>query len=207
MEKTLFIADDHTMIRKGLATWFNECTDWKCTGQAATKEELIRTLSEKDEKNELPAVLITDINLNGSDDGFEIIEEVKKSWPRIKIAAYSMYESAGMVQKALSLGASGYVSKTESEENLLSCVEDIFNGKEHVEKSLTESVQLYNTAVSALTKRERQTLELLLKRKTNVEISDEMEINIHVVGNYISRVCEKMDVMDRNDLVKKFGEK
>lgn len=207
MERALFIADDHTMIRKGLATWFEECTEWTCAGQASSKDELIASLEELCQKNSLPAVLVTDINLNGSDDGFEIIREVKEKWPQIKIAAYSMYESAGMVQKALSFGASGYVSKTESEENLLKCVEDIFCGKEHVEKSLTESVKLYNTAISALTKREKQTLELLLKRKTNVEISDEMGINLHVAGNYISRVCEKMGVMDRNDLVKMFGEK
>jgi len=207
MEKTLFIADDHTMIRKGLATWFDESTEWKCCGQAASKDELIAAFNNLEKENCLPSVLITDINLNGADDGFEIIAEVKKNWPSVKIAAYSMYESAGMVQKALSLGASGYVSKTESEENLLACIEDIFNGKAYVDKSMTESVKLYNTAISALTKREKQTLELLLKRKSNVEISDEMGINLHVTGNYISRVCDKMGVLDRNDLVKMFGEK
>lgn len=206
MEKTFLIIDDHTMIRRGIIGWFTENSDWKCLGDAGTKESGMDKLRELKNSGELPSIIITDINMDGKDVGFEIITETKATYPEIKCIAYSMYVSPGMIQKAIRAGADGYISKTNDETELLNCLENVFNGKQYIESGLVISLVSYNTAISALTKREQQVFELLLKRKSNTEISEELNLKRHAVENYISFIYEKIGCLDRNDLLRKFGE-
>lgn len=207
MKKTLFITDDHSMIRNGIALWFNSNTEWECIGSAGSMEETIQALKELSQEDKLPSILLSDINMKSSLEGFELISEVKKMYPDIKAVAYSMYASPGIVQKALKAGAAGYISKTSDEKELFHCVEEVYSGKDYIGQELVNSLCSYNNVISSLTKRELQIFELILQRKTNVEISDLLNIKKHAVENYISFIYEKTGCSDRNELQRKFGEK
>ncbi len=205
MEKTLFLIDDHAMLRRGIIGWFNDNSNWKCIGDAGTKDDALSLLEKLNEDEKLPSVIITDINMNGQESGVEIMKEVKEKYPSVKLIAYSMYTSPGIIQKSILSGCEGYVSKTNDETGLLTCIESVFSGQQYIEPGLVVSLVSYNNAVSALTKREQQVFELLLKRKSNTEISEELNLKRHAVENYISFIYEKIGCMDRNDLLRKFG--
>ncbi|MBQ0051892.1 MAG: response regulator transcription factor [Treponema sp.] len=207
MEKRLFIVDDHTMIRNGITGWFNSNSDWECTSGAGSKDDALVALEKLSAQNNLPNVVISDINMQGTPQGIELISEISEKFPQIKIVAYSMYTSPGMIQKAMKAGAQGYVSKTNDEKNLLECIEAVYAGEQYIGQELMLSLCSYNNVISALTKREMQVFELILQRKTNPEIAEALDLKRHAVENYISFIYEKTGCTDRSELMRKYGEK
>ena len=205
--KTLFILDDHSMLRNGIASFFAENSDWTIAGQAGSKEEFIEKIDELNKSKNLPDILICDINLNKENSGFEVIEYVTSNFPSVKIVAYSMFESTSYFNKAIHSGAKGYVSKTKDENELLNCVETVYNGKTYFEEKSLESLIVYTNVLQSLTKREKTVFDLLLARKSNTEIASMLNISKRTVDNYISCIYDKTAVYDRNQLIEKFGEK
>lgn len=205
--KTLFILDDHAMLRNGICSFFTENSDWKILEQAGSKEEFLTKIQDLAEKDTLPDVLICDINLNKENTGFEIMETVTKNYPSIKIVAYSMYESTSFLNKAISSGAKGYVAKTKDEYELLKCVDKVYEGESYFTEHNIASLIVYTNVLQSLTKREKVVFDLLLARKTNSEIATIMNISKRTVDNYISCIYDKTACYDRNQLIQKFGEK
>lgn len=205
--KTLFILDDHAMLRNGIASFFSENSDWKITGQAGTTEDFYSQIKQMADNKELPDILICDINLNKENTGFEVMENVTKNYPSVKIVAYSMFESTSFLNKAISSGAKGYVAKTKDEYELLKCVEKVYEGESYFTEHNIASLIVYTNVLQSLTKREKTVFDLLLARKTNSEIAGIMKISKRTVDNYISCIYDKTACYDRNDLIQKFGEK
>ena len=205
--KTLFILDDHAMLRNGIVSFFTENSDWKIIEQAGSKEEFLSKIKVLSDKETLPDILICDINLNKENTGFEIMEYVTANYPSIKIVAYSMFESTSFLNKAISSGAKGYVTKTNDEYELLRCVEKVYAGDSYFTEHNIASLIVYTNVLQSLTKREKTVFDLLLARKTNSEIASAMNISKRTVDNYISCIYDKTACYDRNQLIQKFGEK
>ena len=146
-------------------------------------------------------------NLNKENTGFEIMDYVHKTYPTIKIVAYSMFESTSYLNKAISFGAQGYVTKTKDENELLKCVEKVYQGESYFTEHNIASLIVYTNVLQSLTKREKTVFDLLLARKTNSEIASIMSISKRTVDNYISCIYDKTACYDRNQLIEKFGEK
>ena len=205
--KSLFILDDHSMLRNGVASFFAENSDWEIKGQAGTKEEALEKFITLKESNNLPSVLICDINLNKENSGLDIMKYVKETYPEVKIVAYSMFDSSSYLNRAIAAGASGYVSKSKDEMDLLNCLETVYKGNTYFSHENLDSLIVYTNVLQSLTKREKTVFDLLLSRKTNTEIASIMNINKRTVDNYISCIYDKTACYDRNELIKKFGEK
>ena len=126
--KSLFILDDHSMLRNGIISFFLNNSDWKISGQAGSKEEFMEVFTKLNENNNLPDILICDINLNKENSGLDIMKYVKDTYPSVKIVAYSMFESISYINRAIASGASGYVAKSKDENELLRCLETVYNG-------------------------------------------------------------------------------
>lgn len=205
--KSLFILDDHSMLRNGVVSFFAENTDWTIKGQAGTGEEALEKIKQLNEKNDLPSVLICDINLNKENSGLDIMKYVKETYPSVKIVAYSMFDSSSYLNRAIASGASGYVSKSKDENELLECLETVYSGNTYFTHENLDSLIVYTNVLQSLTKREKTVFDLLLSRKTNGEIATILNINKRTVDNYISCIYDKTACYDRNQLIRKFGEK
>ena len=116
-----------------------------------------------------------------------------------------MFFAAGMVQSAIQSGASGYVSKNANTADLLLCMEKALDGELFVQEELQENLTKYQKLTDALTKREKQVMELLLRRLSNEQIADALGIKKRAVDNYVSSIYEKTSVNDRERLIKKYG--
>lgn len=209
MGKKFFIVEDHSLMRYGIATWINENSDWECAGMAQSKSDAMEKIKNIVTENKDSAlVVIADITLDAQEydySGLELIKDLSAYAPDIKTICFSMYKNPGIIQMALNNGASGYVSKTCSEEELLECMEAVLKGNIFIEKNLNSSVETYVQAVSSLTKREAAVLELILKHKNNDEIARVLNIQKRAVESYTSRIYDKTGCKNRNDLITFLG--
>lgn len=93
MANSYFIVDDHEMLRSGIIGWLKDNTDYICFGDSGTLQTAMDTLVQLEEKATLPDILISDINFNGENSGFNLIAQVHEKYPQIKIVVYSMFYS------------------------------------------------------------------------------------------------------------------
>ena len=174
MCKTFYIIDDHEMLRVGTSGWITSNSAWKCCGSAGTHEQ---AFADFERMTELPAVLICDLNFYGENTGFDFMSKIHNLYPEVKIIVYSMFFAAGIVQSAVSSGASGYVSKNASCAELLEGMEKVLAGEVFIQEELKPNLKKYNSFTDALTRREKEVMELLIRRYSNDEIANQLGDN------------------------------
>ena len=206
MCKTFYIIDDHEMLRLGTSGWITSNSDWKCCGCAGTHEAAFADFERMAGQGSLPAVLICDLNFYGENTGFNFMAEIHSLYPAVKIIVYSMFFAAGIVQSAVSSGACGYVSKNASCAQLLEGMEKVLAGETFIQEELQTGLKKYNNFTDALTRREKEVMELLIRRYSNDEIANQLGIKKRAVENYISLIYEKTGVNDRNELLARYGQ-
>ena len=205
MIKSFYIIDDHEMLRLGTSGWITSNSEWKCAGDAATHETALSDFEKLSAEGKLPAIVICDINFYGENTGLEFIKEIKTLYPDLKIIVYSMFFAAGMVQNAIGNGACGYVSKNAPSQELLNCMEKVLAGEVFIQEEIKPNLIKYNKFTDALTRREKEVMDLLLRRLSNDEIANQLGIKKRAVENYISLIYEKTGVNDRNELIERYG--
>lgn len=201
-QNTLYIVDDHSMLKNGLKNYLESNTKFTVTGAFAGGSECLDAL--KNEKSELPEIIIVDIQLAENESGFTLVKELKKLYPSIKIIMYSMYDTWGFILQAKDLGVQGYISKVASDEELVRCLSVVQAGGTYYEKK-SESIQSeLESITSVLKKQEKVVFEMALQGKTNKQIADELFISLHTVENYISYLIKLAGCKKREELIEKY---
>ena len=201
-QNTLYIVDDHSMLKNGLKNYLESNTKFTVTGAFAGGAECLDAL--KNEKSELPEIIIIDIQLAENESGFSLVKELKKFYPSIKIIMYSMYDTWGFILQAKDLGVQGYISKVASDEELVRCLSVVQAGGTYYEKK-SESIQSeLESITSVLKKQEKVVFEMALQGKTNKQIADELFISLHTVENYISYLIKLAGCKKREELIEKY---
>lgn len=205
MENSLFIVDDHGIVRYGLKDWLESNSHWKVRKTFSNSADCMAELNKLGKKSpELPEIIIIDIQLLG-ETGFNLCNQITKSFNTIKCIMYSMYNTSGYVLQAMENGAKGYISKIASEQELLKCLETVKNGNVYLEENMKTSQIKLVDVIQGFTKQEKTIFEALIQGKTNEQISDELFISIRTVNNYISRIYDKVNVKNRQELMEQYG--
>ena len=194
MKNSLFIVDDHSMLKNGLKNYLETNTAWFVTGTLTTGTECLAELQKRMLKkaaglapeDELPDLIIVDIQLINDESGFTLVQQLRNKYPQIKIVMYSMYDTWGFVLQAKDLGVEGYISKVASDEKLVRCLNIVRDGGTYYEKKSESIQQELESILPVLKKKEKTVFEMALQGKTNKQISDELFISLHTVENYIS---------------------
>ena len=202
MKNTLYIVDDHNMVRNGLKAWLENHTQWRVEKDFASSSECLECLEELSE-TALPEIIIVDVQLV-NETGFSLVKQITQKWPQIKCVMYSMYDTTGFVLQAKDSDAKGYISKAAKEEELAHCLEVVQNGGTYMEQYMNEAQNKIDSIVSVLSKQERVIFEALLQEKSNKQICDELFISPRTVENYTSRLYAKIGVKNRDELIEKF---
>ena len=205
MEKTFYIIDDHEMLRLGTISYIENNSDWKSLGSANNEEKAFSDLEKFSAANNLPSILISDLNFYGKDTGFNLVKQIHNRYPQQKIVVYSMFFAPGIVQNTIENGANGYISKNASSDELILCMEKVLSGEQFIQNELQPKLEKFNSFTDALTRREREVLDLLLRHLTNDQIADSLDIKKRAVENYISSIYEKTGINDKAELIKRFG--
>ena len=122
MKKTVFIVDDHPLLRQGLALLINREQDLAVCGEA---EEAHTAMQEIAAKN--PDILIADISLNGP-DGLDLLKNLRILYPNLPVLILSMHDESVYAERSLRARANGYIMKAEASEKVLVAVRRILGG-------------------------------------------------------------------------------
>lgn len=134
-EVTFFVVEDHTLTNRGIRQLISERSRYTCIGYAFSKSESLEKLNALSEESKLPDILILDLFL-GEESGLDILREVKKNLPSIKVIVYSMFAKPGIVSLALEGGAKGFVLKSAPENELFAAIETVLGGETYVQQTI-----------------------------------------------------------------------
>jgi DNA-binding NarL/FixJ family response regulator len=194
----ILIADDHTMVRKGLKETLDEELGQVAFGEASSSQEVLDQVWKA--KWDL---VILDINMEGR-SGLEVLEEIRQARPKLPVLILSMYPVAEFAVRALKQGAAGYLNKQSAPEDLVTAVKTVLAGRRYISAQLADRlaadlVRATETpAHELLSNRETQVLLMIARGKSLKEIAAELSISAKTVGTYHIRVLRKMGL--KNDI-------
>ena len=197
----ILICDDHTIIREGLRQILQQLPEVVNIKEAGSAKEAFVQLND-----ETFDIVLLDITLPDK-NGLDTLQSIKAKYPSVKVLIVSMHPYEQYAIRALKLGASGYLRKDTSPNELLSAIRKIANGGIYVSESLAENMamQLNNGNLlkhEILSNREFEIMLRLSNGTSLQEIGDELFISNKTVSTYRSRLMKKMGFTKNTDLTK-----
>jgi len=208
LKKKVLIADDHALVREGIAAFLKLCDDIEVVGEASDGIEAI----EKTNKLH-PDIIIMDINMPKL-GGLEATIEIKKTHPDIKVLVLTQYEDREYISRFLKAGVSGYLLKKAVGSDLIAALKAIIRGDLYLYSSVaSEVVKGYlhgdrkldidtKDPYEKLTDREKQVLKLVAEGYTHKEVADMLYISVKTVVAHQTNIGEKLGIHNRAGLIK-----
>jgi two-component system invasion response regulator UvrY len=195
----ILIADDHTVVRRGLEQIIAETPDIFVAGEASNGWEVLEKVS-----NDNYDGVILDIAMPGK-DGMDVLTQIKHEKPGLPVLILSMYPEEQFAVRALRAGASGYLTKESAPDELVTAIRKVSAGGKYISSALAEKLAflLQNTERplhEALSDREYKVMCLIASGKTVTEIADELSLSIKTISTYRSRVLDKMNLKNNAEL-------
>ncbi|MGH9194261.1 MAG: response regulator [Acidimicrobiia bacterium] len=199
----VIVADDHSLIRQGIRTMLEGWDDVHVVAEAKDGRELLDMV-----RSYSPHVVVVDIRMPGM-DGLEAVREIKRLHPEVKAVMLTVHDEEAYVYEAVRAGATGYLPKTVSAEELVRCITTVARGQAMLHPSVTrklidEFAEMARTGKkpgTGLSRREQQVLQLLAYGKSNKEIARELGIGAQTVKTHISHIFSKLGAVDRTGAV------
>lgn len=196
----VLIVDDHGVVRSGLKLLLQLNNKLKVCGEAENiKEAIIMADRTK------PDIILLDFKLPDG-DGVNGCLKIKKRFPETKVIILTAYSHDHIVMETIKAGADGYLLKNIEGEELLDAIFRVHKGDCILDPSVTEVVfnnvkldNKNNRAVSALTPKEEEILELISLGKVNKEIASTLNISDKTVRNYVSNILKKLNLSNRTE--------
>jgi DNA-binding NarL/FixJ family response regulator len=205
MTITLFLADDHTVVRDGLRAFLQLQPDFEVIGDAADGRETVRQVSRN-----CPDVVIMDITMPEL-NGIEATRQIRELCPATTVIILSIHATAEHIIRAFQAGAQGYLLKESAGVEVINAVRVVRSGQRYL------SQKIINTVVNGfglqraggpedplnlLSEREREVLQLVVEGKSSAEIADLLALSSKTVETYRSRLMQKLGISDLPALVR-----
>jgi DNA-binding NarL/FixJ family response regulator len=205
IKHTILIAEDHALFRAGMRALLSAEPDIEIIGEAENGKDIVRLASSLN-----PTLVLLDLSMPGS-NGLEAISEIKKRMPAIKILVVTMHKTDEYIQVALRNGASGYILKEASHDELRMAIRTVLGGKLYLSPDVSERLltgylsggsKPDETAVSwdTLTLREKQVLKLVAEGYGNKHIAEYLCISIKTVEKHRSSLMAKLNMRNASML-------
>jgi len=205
----ILLADDHAVLRTGLAMLLNAQPDLKVVGEAGDGEEAAALAREIK-----PDVVIMDLTM-GRHSGLEAIATIRQAHPAVHVLVLSMHTDVSYVRTALAAGATGYVAKSVADAELLTAVRAVAKGRTFVDLAVSDAA-LREEAIGLLTsqgdeplaplhrlsRREREVLGRVAQGFTNLQVAEQLGLSVKSVETYRARLLEKLGLRTRAELVR-----
>jgi DNA-binding NarL/FixJ family response regulator len=197
MSIRVLIADDHEVVRTGLASLLAE-SDIEIIADATSGRQAISLTREHK-----PDVVLLDIRMPDM-DGLDALEKIHRESPDVKVVILSTYDNPTYIARAVALGASDYVLKGASRQDILTAIRTVAEGRGpspagelgKVAGAMRREVQPASSEVP-LTTRETQVLRHLALGLSNKEIGKSLAISIETVKEHVQNILRKVSVADR----------
>jgi DNA-binding NarL/FixJ family response regulator len=203
-KRTVFIVDDHPLLRQGLSMMIDREHDLVVCGEAEEAQAAMRAIHERQ-----PDILIVDISLNGP-DGLDLLKNVRGSYPDLPILILSMHDEATYAERALRARANGYIMKQEATEKVLVAVRRILNGEIYLsDRIANKMLQQYigrasaamQSRLSTLSDRELEVFRSIGEGRSTRQIADELHLSVKTVETYQAHLKEKLALRSGRELI------
>jgi DNA-binding NarL/FixJ family response regulator len=195
------LIDDHPIVRQGLRNLLQSEPSFEVVAEAddgITGLEQVRRVR--------PDVLIVDLMMPGL-NGLDLIKQVLKDLPRLRILVLSMQSADSYVVEAINLGASGYVLKETGPSEIIQAIKTVVGGNRYLSPKLERRVIDFSTGKKRivdpydnLTAREREILHLIIEGNTNAQIASRLVLSPRTVELHRSRVMRKLNLHNQTDI-------
>lgn len=197
----VLLADDHTILRRGVRMLVDSQLDMEVVGEAKTGREAI------DETRKLkPDIVVMDVSmpeLNGIEGTRQICDELTDT----KVLALSMHKDSVYVREILRAGALGYLLKDSEDDDLLKAIRAVARGEAFLSPAISFAVlsdykKHVSNPVDLLTSREREILSMIAEGKANKEIASILNLSVYTVESHRGSVMEKLNLHNTGDIVR-----
>jgi DNA-binding NarL/FixJ family response regulator len=202
---SVFLVDDHQLVRQGLRTILRGASGIEVVGEASSGEEALAMVKEIN-----PRVILMDIRMDGT-DGFKSLKQIKKVYPDTAFIMLTVYDSELYAAEAIRTGASGYITKDCTRELLINGIRVVAQGgtvwQEGILRRATKGVpglsgedtgeDVSAKIVEHLTPRELEILALLAEGYGNKQICTRLNLADITVKKYIKNILTKLGVSNR----------
>jgi DNA-binding NarL/FixJ family response regulator len=198
----VLIADDHAVLREGLAALLSAQPDITVVGGAANGREALNLAREL-----APDLVVMDVAMPEL-NGIEAARELARRDPPIPVVMLSMHSGIEHVTRALQAGAAGYLLKDSAGREIIEAVRAVHAGRRYLSPPVAEIVAQHvrsgspGSPLDLLSPRERQILQLVAEGRTSAAIAATLHLSPKTVETYRSRMMDKLEVADVTGLVK-----
>jgi DNA-binding NarL/FixJ family response regulator len=206
MSITVFLADDHKMVREGFRLLLETQPDIKVVGEAGTGRDAVRQITKL-----APDVALMDITMPEL-SGIEATRQICEACPSTKVIILSMHSTPQHVIRAFRAGARGYVLKESAGDDAIKAVRTVHSGKVFLCNEISEVVvgdyikqgerKVADDPLARLSSRELEVLQLLVEGNSNTRISELLFLSPKTIETYRSHLMQKLGITDLPALVK-----
>lgn len=196
----VLIADDHTIVRKGIRQLLEDSSKIRVTGEAGNYNEIMSAL-----KNNNFDIVLLDISMPGR-SGLEALKSIKEYYPNLPVLILSMYPEDQYAVRLVRSGASGYLTKESAPDQLINAIITISSGKKYINPQLGEQLALYlhqdlkEPLHHTLSDREFEVMCKLAAGKSLTLIADDLNLSVKTISTYKSRIFRKMGFKNATEL-------
>jgi DNA-binding NarL/FixJ family response regulator len=203
---TVFIVDDHPIVRQGLALLINREPDLAVCGDAEEACSAMQRIGETQ-----PDLIVVDISLNGP-DGLDLLKTIRSRDANLPVLILSMLDELLYAERALRAGASGYIMKQEATERVLIAIRRILGGEIYVSDRMANRMlhrfvggnqEAERSPIAELTDRELEVFRLIGEGHGTRQIAEELHISVKTVESYQAHIKEKLSLKNARELVQR----
>lgn len=196
MKTSLFIVDDHYMVIEGIRSLLQNEKDIDWLGHATNGKSCLAFLEKQQ-----PDVILMDINLPDV-NGTDLCSEVKRRYPSIFVLGLSTYNQHAVINNMIDNGASGYLLKNATKEELLLAIATVMRGKKYLSMEASMSLKDKPGEKPVISRREKEVLVLIADGLTNNEIAEKLFISVPTVNTHRKSLLAKFKAKNVASMVR-----
>ena len=196
MKTKVFIVDDHYMVIEGIRSLLQNEKAIEWAGHATNADSCLSFL-----QNQLPDVILMDISMPDK-SGIDLCKEVKEKYPSVFIIGLSTFNQQSFIQKMIDNGASGYVLKNASKEEIMEAIDQVSKGKTYLSFEAAQAMREKPENNFVLTRREKEVLGLIADGLTNNEIAHKLFVSSTTIDTHRKNLLAKFGVKNVASMIK-----
>jgi two-component system, NarL family, response regulator LiaR len=195
----VMLVDDHTMVRRGLATFLKAFDDLELAGEAESGKAALGLCAEAE-----PDVILMDMVMPDM-DGAAATRRIRQEFPNVQVIALTSFKEGDLVKHALEAGAIGYLLKDVSADELAEAIRAAHAGRATLSpeaaQALVETANQQPARGLDLTEREREVLALMVEGLNNTQIAGRLSVSSSTIKSHVSNILSKLGVASRTEAV------